>query len=205
MLTIQAEAYNNETFSCERCKRSFPATVATWVDVSRSPVARMLLQRWEFNIIACPHCGHHQFSGSFFFYEDFEEGLLVAVFPGIPSGRLMLEEEIRRTYGYYPVLEFFYDMTQLWLLIYLQEHYKNGRNTRAASRIGSGQPRLQRFLSFVKTDPLMLTLRDTLTAISQGNKTSNDLQDILWRTLAKIEGQSRWPLDAPSSTGPTVS
>ena len=205
MLTLQAEAYNTETFSCERCKRGFQATVATWVDASRAPIARMLLQQWEFNVVACPHCGHRQFSGSFFFYEDFAEGLLVAVFPAIPTNRLSLEKEIGRMYDYYPLLEFFYDMTQLWLLIFLQEHYRKNRNPATASKIGSGEQRLRRFLSFLKTDPLMLTLRDTLTATSAGNKTASDLQNLMWHAREKIEGETQWPPDASAFAGPPAS
>lgn len=195
MLAIQAEAYNNETFQCVRCKHDFQATVATWVDVSRSPLVKLLLQDWAFNVITCPRCGNLQFSGSFFFYEDFAEGLLVAVFPDIPTNRVSLEEEIRRLYCHYPVLEFFYDMSQLWFLIYLQRHYRNNGDPLIVSRIGTGEARLRKFLSFIKTDPLMLTLREALTATSLGNKKDDDLQDILWRALAKIE-ESPWSPDA---------
>ena len=199
MLTIQAEAYNNESFQCVRCKHDFQATIATWVDVSRSPLVKQLLHDWKFNIITCPHCGNLQFSSSFFFYEDFAEGLLVAVFPDIPTNRVSLEEEIRRLYNHYPMLEFFYDMSQLWLLIYLQQYYKNIENPLTASKIGTGEERLRKFLSFLKTDPLMLTLRETLAA-SLGNKKSDDLQDIVWRACAKIEGESPWPHDAAART-----
>jgi len=195
MLTSRAEAYNNETCRCLRCKNDFQATVATWVDVSRSPLVKLLLQDWAFNVVTCPRCGNRQFSGSFFFYEDFAEGLLVAVFPDIPTNRVSLEEEIRRLYGHYPVLEFFYDMSQLWLLIYLQMHYRDKGDPLTESKIGTGEERLRRFLSFLKTDPLMLTLRQTLAATSLGSKKSDDLQDVLWRALAKIEGESPWPHD----------
>ncbi len=205
MQNIQAEAYNTETFSCGRCKRDFQATVATWVDASRAPRVRTLLQRLEFNLVSCPHCGHRQFSDSFFFYEDFAEGLLVAVFPDIPSNRFSLEKEIREAYGHYPVLEFFYDMSQLWLLIYLQEHYKNSRNLLTASKIGKGEERLLKFLSFIKTEPLMLSLRDTLSGISRGKKTGDDLQAILWQALSKIEGETPGHQDAAVYTGPIAS
>ncbi len=92
----------------------------------------------------CTHCGCRNFSGSPFFYEDFEEGLLVAVFPSIPDKRGEIEKSIRAKYGYYPVLEFFYDMTQIWMLIYFQEHYRANRNLRALSRIGRGEERLRK-------------------------------------------------------------
>jgi hypothetical protein len=156
----------------------------------------MLLQNWEFNMITCPHCGNRQFSDTMFFYEDFAEGLLVAVFPSIPENRLSVEAEIRQKYGYYPILEFFYDMTQLWFLIYLQEHYKTNVTPRTAAKIGRGEKRLQTFLRFLKKDPLMLAIRETLTATFLGSKTSDDLQNVLWRALAKLEGVSSGPSDA---------
>ncbi len=199
MLTFQAEAYNTETFQCARCKNDFQATIATWVDISRSPQVKVLLKEWTFNVITCPRCGNRQFSGSFFFYEDFAEGLLVAVFPDVPTNRVSLEEEIRRLYSHYPALEFFYDMSQLWFLIYLQQYYGNNGSLKTASKIGTGEARLRIFLSFLKTDPLMLTLRETLTATFLGNKTGDDLQNILWRALAKIEGESPWPQDASAA------
>src|SRR5271169_4528187 len=124
MMTSQAVPHRNELFYCGSCKHNFQARIAAWVDVSRTPIVKTLLQDWEFNIITCPHCGNRQFSNSQFFYEDFAEGLLVAVFPTIPENRLSIEAQIRQMYGYYPTLEFFYDMTQLWFLIYLQDHYK---------------------------------------------------------------------------------
>ncbi len=42
------------------------------------------------------------------------------------------------------MLEFFYDMTQIWMLIYFQEHYKANKNLRALSRIGTGEERLRK-------------------------------------------------------------
>jgi len=191
MLTIQVEAYSEETFHCGYCKRSFSAPVTTWIDVSRTPRVKTLLRQWEFNMVTCPQCGNRQFSDSPFFYEDFAEGLLIAVFPTIPVDRTSLEETIRKRYGYYPRLEFFYDMTQLWFLIYLQDHYKDGRSLRSPSLTGKGGKRLGRFLQFLKKDPMMLTIRETLTERFLGNKTDEDLQDVLWRALAKLEGAPR--------------
>lgn len=155
-------------------------------------------------MITCPHCGNRQFSDTAFFYEDFEEGLLVAVFPSIPENHVSLEKEIRQQYGYYPVLEVFYDMTQLWLLIHLQEHYKNNKNRLTQSRIGNGEERLQKFLGFLKTDPLMLAIRETLTSMLKGNKTGDDLQDMLWRAHAKIEEAVPFLLDASVHAGPAA-
>jgi hypothetical protein len=185
---IQADAFNTETFSCGRCMHDFQAAVTTWVDVSRFPYVKTLLHEGEFNKITCPRCGHRQFSGSFFFYEDFAEGLLAAVFPSIPDNHESLEEEIQQKYGFYPVLEIFYDMTQLWFLIYLQEHYRSNRNPAAFTKLGKQEDRLRRFLQFVKHDPLMLTIRDALSETLSGVRTHDDLQGVLWRALAKLEG-----------------
>ncbi len=164
-----------------------------------------MLQQWEFNIVTCVRCGNRQFSGSPFFYEDFEEGLLIAVFPSIPQNHLSLEDQIRQQHGYYPTLVFFYDMTQLWLLIHLQEHYKNNENRLTHSKIGKGEERLQKFLLFLKTDPLMLAIRETLTSMLSGNKSGEDLQNILWRAFATIEGEASLPRDRAVNAGPLVS
>ncbi len=190
MMHIQADAYQTDTFRCGRCLHDFVAAVTTWVDVSRFPHAKTLLHQGEFNKITCPRCGHRQFSGSFFFYEDFSEGLLVAVFPVIPDNREEIEEEILRTYGFYPVLEIFYDMTQLWFLIFLQEHYRNDRHPAVFMKLGKQEDRLMRYLQFVKYDPLMLTIREALSATLSGMRPYEDLQGVLWRALAKLEGLS---------------
>lgn len=187
MLPIQAEEYNNEKFICERCHNRFEAKIVTWVDVSGAPRVRALLQEGEFNMITCPRCGLRQFSGSPFFYEDFADGLLLAVFPVIPANHVSMQEEIKQQYAYYPLLEFFYDMTQLWLLIYFQDHYGNNNNVRTSSRAGIGEKRLKRILRFLKTDPLMVTLRKTLTETLSGDRPNDDLQDVLWRALATID------------------
>ncbi len=61
-------------------------------------------------------------------------------------------------------------MTQLWLLIHLQEYYKNNKNRLTQSIIGKGEERLQKFLLFLKTDPLMLAIRETLTGTLSGRQ-----------------------------------
>ncbi len=202
MLTPQAGAHRDELLYCDSCKHSFKARIATWVDVSRTPVVKTLLQNWEFNMITCPHCGNRQFADLPFFYEDFAEGLLIAVFPTIPENRLSVEAHIRQRYGYYPTLEFFYDMTQLWFLIYLQDHYKTIEKPYAASKLGGGEGRLRTFLSFLKKDPLMLTIRETLAKTYLGNKTNEDLQNVLWCALVKLEGMFSGPSEASACAGP---
>ncbi|HUK99903.1 MAG TPA: CpXC domain-containing protein [Nitrospirota bacterium] len=190
MLTLQSETHSNVLLYCVSCRHTFQARIVTWVDVARTPHVKTLLQNEEFNIVTCPHCGNRQFSDSSFFYEDFAEGLLVAVFPKVPENRLFVEARIKQKYGYYPTLEFFYDMTQLWVLLYLQEHYKEIENLHAASKIAWKKRHLQTFLQFIKKDPLMLAIRETLTEAFLGNKTNDDLQNVLWYALVKLECMS---------------
>jgi hypothetical protein len=195
MLHKQAEAYSREVFKCGNCDKDFEAKVITWVDVSKTPKARTALMKWQFNIIQCTHCGCRHFSGTPFFYEDFEEGLLVAVFPRIPDKRGEVEGSIREKYGYYPVLEFFYDMTQIWMLIYFQEHYKANRNLQQLSRLGVGDKRLRTILRFLKENPLMIDIREKLTESFFEDAGSDDLADVLGRAVYLLEEMLPWPLD----------
>lgn len=191
----QAEAYSTETFHCGSCGREFQAKVITWVDASRTPQVKQRLLRWEFNIVQCSHCGCRNFAGTPFFYEDFEEGFLVAVFPRIPESRGVVEASIREKYGYYPVLEYFYDLTQLWTLIYLQEHYRTNKNLLSLSRIGRGEERTRAFLAFLKEDPMMIQIREKLTESFLGNATEDVLMDLLSRAIYTLERMLPWPMD----------
>ncbi len=193
-LNNQAEAYNGESFRCGNCDRDFEARVITWVDVSRAPQAKRSLLKWEFNVIQCTHCGCRHFSGTPFFYEDFEQGLLIAVFPRIPEKRGEVERTLREQYGYYPVLEFFYDMTQIWMLIYLEEHYKANKNLSALSRLGRGEERLRRTLRFLKEDPLMIVIREKLTESFLADS-HDELVEVLGQAVYALEGMLPWPLD----------
>lgn len=195
LLTIQAEAYSLETFRCGNCNQDFEAAIITWVDVSKTPQAKQALLKWAFNLLPCTHCGCRNFSGSPFFYEDFEEGLLVAVFPSIPDKRGETEQSIRAKYGYYPVLEFFYDMTQIWMLIYFQEHYRANRNLRALSRIGRGEERLRKILRFLKEDPLMITIREKLTESLFNDSANDELVEVLGQAVYTLEEMLPWPMD----------
>lgn len=201
MNASQADAHSQETFRCGNCGRDFSAKVITWVDVSRTPQVKKSVLRWDFNIVECSHCGCRHFSGTPFFYEDFEEGLLVAVFPKIPDNRGVVEAAIREKYGYYPVLEYFYDMTQLWSLLYFQEHYKINKNLRSLSRIGRGEERLRRFLRFLKEDPMMIEIREKLTESFFGDATEDDLVDLLSRSVYKLEEMLPWPMDRRCECG----
>ncbi len=197
----QAEAFSQENFHCGNCDRDFSAKVITWVDVSRTPQVRHAILRWEFNVVQCTHCGCRNFADTPFFYEDFEEGFLVAVFPRIPEKRGTVEASIRERYGYYPLLEYFYDMAQLWMLVYLQEHYKSNRNLRALTRIGQGEERIAKFFRFLKEDPMMIDIRERLTESFFGNSSEDELMDLLSQAIYKLEDMLPWPMDRRCSCG----
>ncbi len=201
----QAEAYSQETFHCGSCNKDFSAKVITWVDASRTPQVKQLIMRWAFNIVQCPSCGCRQFAETPFFYEDFEEGFLVAVFPRIPDGRGAVEASIREKYGYYPLLEYFYDMTQLWTLLYLQEHYRLNRNLRSLSRIGVGEERVRKVMRFLKEDPLMIDIRERLTESFFGDATEDDLMEVLSRAIYVLEEMLPWPMDRRCLCGADLS
>jgi CpXC protein len=194
-LTRDAEASSLETFRCANCNRDFDATVVTWVDVSKTPQAKQEILKWQFNNIRCAWCGCSHFSGTPFFYEDFAEGLLIAVFPRIPDDRGEVERAIRQKYGYYPRLEFFYDMAQIWMLIYFQDHYRTNRNLRALSKLGHGEERVFKMLSFLKESPLMIEIREKLTEMFFGNVTSDEMADLLGQAVFSLEEMLPWPLD----------
>lgn len=205
LLTMSAEAYSRETFQCDDCRQDFEASVVTWVDSSKTPQARQALLAWKFNTVQCSRCGRSDFSGTPFFYEDFEEGLLVAVFPVIPEARGEVERSIREKYGYYPVLEFFYDMTQIWMLLYFQEHYQANKNLRALSRIGQGEERLRKMLRFLKEDPMMLELREKLLASLEDEALNDELSELLSQAVYTLEEMLPWPIDRRCLCGADLS
>ncbi len=201
----QAEAYSQEEFHCASCNRDFSAKVITWIDVSRTPQVKQQLLRWQFNTIQCPSCGCRQVAETPFFYEDFEEGLLLAVFPRIPEERGRVEATIKEKYGYYPVLEFFYDMTQIWTMLYLQEHYRINKNIRALSRLGAGEPRLRKILRFLKEDPLMIDIREKLTESFFGDTGEEELAELLSHAIYRVEEMLPWPMDRKCICGADLS
>lgn len=205
MTNHQAEAFSRETFQCGNCGKDFESTVITWIDVSKTPIAKQALVKWQFNIVQCSHCGNRHFSGTPFFYEDFEEGLLVAVFPRIPDNRGQLEASILEKYGYYPILEFFYDMTQLWMLLYFQDHYKANRNLREMSQIGQGERRLHAFLRFLKEHPIMIEIREKLTESFNEGADDEPLAELLGRAVYLLEGMLPWPMDGICQCGHDIS
>lgn len=204
LLATQDETHTRETFQCSNCNREFEARIITWVDVSKTPLARQALLKWEFNLTQCAHCGFRNISHTPFFYEDFEEGLLAAVFPGVPAQRGEIEQAIRKKYGYYPVLEFFYDMTQIWMLIYFQEHYQANRNLQTLSRIGMGEERLQKMLRFLKEDPLMISIREKLSESLFKDAASEELVDLLGQAVYTLEEMHPWPMDRRCMCGADI-
>ncbi len=205
ILHHQTGACDRETFHCGNCGGNYDARVITWVDVSRTPATRQALMKWQFNIVQCTHCGCRHFSGTPFFYEDFLEGLLVAVFPRIPERRGEVEKSLREKFGYYPVLEYFYDMTQLWMLIYFQEHYKANGNLRRMSRIGDGEKRLRTILRFLKENPLMIDIRERLTEAFFEASGNDGLMEVLGQAVYALEDMLPWPLDGRCLCGADVS
>lgn len=201
----QAEAYSRETFQCGSCNEEFEAAVITWVDVSKTPQAKLALLKWQFNIIQCTHCGCRHFSNTPFFYEDFEEGLLIAVFPHIPEKRGESEKAIRVKYGYYPVLEFFYDMTQIWMLLYFQEYYKGNANLSGLSKLGQGEERLGRILQFLKENTLMIEIREKITESFLDDAGAEALTEILGQAVYTLEGMLSWPMDRRCMCGEDMS
>lgn len=188
-------SHSRGSFECGNCGRQFDGTVVTWVDVARTPQVRQALLDWQFNLIQCTHCGCRHFSGTPFFYEDLSEGLLVAVFPAIPDKRGELEKSVRRQYSYYPVIEFFYDMTQIWMLLYFQKQYRMNRNLQRLSRIGEGEKRLRAMLRFVKENRLMITIREKLTEAFFEEEGHDELAEILRKAIYLLEEMLPWPED----------
>ncbi len=205
LMKYRAEAYSIETFRCGNCNREFEAKIITWVDVSRTPQAKQSILKRDFNIVQCTHCGNRHFSGTPFFYEDFEDGLLLAVYPRIPDQRGETERVIRDKYGYYPLLEFFYDMTQLWMLIFFQEHYKTSKDRRVLSLVGAGENRLRKILFFLKENPLMLEIREQLTGSQPGGEPNDELADMLGQATSTLEEMLPWPLDRRCRCGADLS
>ncbi len=205
LLHRRAESVSSETFECGNCGQDFNATIITWVDVSKTVQARHALSKWQFNIIQCTHCGCRHFSGTPFFYEDFEDGLLIAVFPRVPEKRGEVESILRKKYGYYPVLEFFYDMTQMWMLLFFREHYQQNANLRSLSRLGQGEERLRKILRFLKENPIMIDIRETLTESFFDDSVKERLMEVLGRAVYALEEMQPWPRDNRCQCGADLS
>ncbi|HSB33154.1 MAG TPA: CpXC domain-containing protein [Nitrospirota bacterium] len=193
-LVDQSEAHGYETLRCARCSRDFKAQVVTWVDASKSPQARTAILQLKFNVFRCSHCGSPNFADVLFFYEDFAEGLLIAVFPRNENSGAE-EVRIRERYGYYPHLAYL-DMTQLWLLVYLQGFYRESRRTVSFADVGNREKQTLRLLHFLACDPVMATIKNKLDDIFSGTDgEETNLAAVLGQAVYRVEGLHPWPLD----------
>ena len=129
----------------------------------------------------------------------------MAVFPAIPDKRGELEKSIRDQYGYYPVLEFFYDMAQIWMLLYFQKQYKTNKNLRPLSRIGEGEERLRTILRFLKENRLMIAIREKLTEAFFEDEGDDELAEILGQAVYLLEEMLPWPEDKRCICGADLS
>lgn len=193
-LVEQTEGYGYETFRCSRCRRNFEAPVITWVDVSKTPKARNAILRLDFNIIRCSNCGSSGYADVPFFYEDFVEGLLIAVLPRTENSGAA-EAQIRKRYGHYPHLACL-NVTQLWLLVYLQSFYRENRGPRLCTGAGGAEKRAHRLLRFLAHDPVMVVIEEKLNDIFTGDDAEGaNLAAVLGQAIYRIEGLHPWPLD----------
>jgi len=187
---MSAHAFNEykmNTFICKYCRKNYEARVATWVDVSKSPEVREKIFRWEFNVVRCPHCGHQGLADTPFFYEDFEEGILIKVFPSIPDKPKEVEAKIREQYSYHPFLEFFYDMTQLWVLVYLYFYRIENGNRYTASTREEKETMTKKSIRSIKTDVIMLHIREKIQESFHLISAYDELLNAVERFIYSIE------------------
>jgi hypothetical protein len=189
MTTAQYDAYKTEKFHCKYCGENYQARVATWVDVSKTPQARRQLLYWEFNVVTCPVCGCQTFADSPFFYEDFEEGILIYVLPTVPDNPKETEEKIRAQYGHYPFLDFFYDITQLWVLVYLYFYHLENAYRYAVATIKEKEEMTKKSIRTIKTDGIMLHIREKIIESFYEPAAYHDLLNAVERLICSIEGE----------------
>ena len=185
------ETYQREKFHCGHCGEIFHSPVVTWVDVSRTPQMRLKILQWEFNMVTCPRCGSKAFADVPFFYEDFEEGILISVFPSLPDRIDVVEKIIRERYSYYPFLEFFYDMTQLWVLVYMYFYRLENTGRSSGSSTPEGEIMTAKTLQFIKTNGVMLHIREKLVESFHKPAAYDELINAVERSIFWIEKQTR--------------
>lgn len=190
MLQTQTEELKVETFHCSCCGKDFQSPVVTWVDVSKAPQARLKLLTREFNVVRCPRCGCQAVADTPFFYEDFEEGILIAVFPSIPDRTEEVEREIRTQYSYYPFIEIFYDMTQIWVLVYLYFYHLENTHRNAVTTIQEKEAITKKSISLIKTDATMLYIREKIRESSYEPAAYDELLNAVERLIWAIEERS---------------
>jgi hypothetical protein len=187
MLPGQSGSYRIDTFHCKYCGKNFQARVTTWVDVSKAPGERLKLLHWKFNMVRCPFCGDQALADSPFFYEDFEEGILLSVFPTVPDRQKEVEEEIRAQYSHYPYLEFFYDMTQLWVLVYLYFYHRQNGYRSVMATIKEKEEMTKRSIQSIKTDVIMLHIREKILESFYEPAAYDELLNAVERLICSIE------------------
>lgn len=187
MLPGQSGSYRIDTFHCKYCGKNFQARITTWVDVSKTPGERIKLLHWKFNMVRCPLCGDQALADSPFFYEDFEEGILICVFPSVPDRQKEVEEKIRAQYGHYPYLEFFYDMTQLWVLVYLYFYHRENERRIDMTTNKAKEEMTKKSIQSIKTDVIMLHIREKIQESFYEPAAYEELLNAVERLICSIE------------------
>ncbi len=196
MLPHQSGEYKIETFYCKYCGEKFKARVTAWVDASKTPEVRLRLLHWEFNKIRCPCCGHESLADSPFFYEDFEEGILISVFPAIPDRPKEVENKIRAEYSHYPFLEFFSDSTQLWVLMYLYFYHLEHEYRYTMATLKGKEDITKKSIQFIKTDVIMLHIREKILESFYEPAAYDELLNAVERLICSIEGNCSYRTEA---------
>jgi len=189
MLPYLSGKYKKDIFYCKYCRKKFQARVTTWVDVSKTPEARLKLLRWEFNLVRCPACGYQAVADSPFFYEDFEEGLLIAVIPSVPDQPAEVEGRIRSQYSYYPRIDFFYDMVQIWFLVYLYFYDRENEKICGSASVGMKEKEMQKIIRFIKTDAIMLHIRQKIEDLFREPAAFDSLVTVVERAIHSLDGK----------------
>ncbi len=173
---------DRESYHCGNCGTAFQADVTTWINAAGDADKSEALRQWRFNIIQCPFCGCRHYARTPFFYEDDELGMLVAVFSSFPSNNQDVETTIRRRFERYPLVECFYDATQIWLLANLRGYYRGG----AAGETGNNRAR--RVLRFIKEDPQMISVREQVTDYFLGAADRSAVDAAVQRVIRALDG-----------------
>src|SRR5208283_2907095 len=180
--------YKKDIFYYKYCRKKFQAPVTTWVDISKTPEARLKLLRWEFNLVRCPVCGYQAVADSPFFYEDFVEGLLIVVIPSVPDQPAEVEGRIRSQYGYYPRIDFFYNMVQIWFLVYLYFYDRENEKICGSASVGIKEKEMQKIIRFIKTDAIMLHIRQKIEDLFREPAAFDSLVTAVERAIHSLDG-----------------
>ena len=188
MLQIPTIKNTIDKFHCTYCGKEFQARITTWIDVSKTPEARLQILQWEFNIVRCPVCGYQAVADSPFFYEDFDVGLLIAVYPSPPINPAAEEVSIRSQYGYYPHIEFFYDLTQLWVLVYWYFYHREYGHPYGMVTSKEKEDIMHKSIRLIKTDVAMLHIGEKLRESFYEPAAYDELLNAVERLICSMEG-----------------